>query len=195
MAIIPNSVAMTGGITFIVDHTTGFNSFTATAMEEAQIRSAPIASSLTSVTPPTTLPPTTPATWAPPVGVVPYLPPSPPSHRLFHHHHRTPHQPLPLSPPPPRPSLPLPSPPPRSPPSPSGAAHHRAPTTAAATSTMRRERERERRRRRRGSPRGGVGVEGGGEAHRGTHGVKNSSNDVDGGYGGSGKFRQPVALV
>ena len=64
MAIIPNSAAMAGGITFIVDQTTGFNSFTAMTMEEAQIRSAPIASSSTSAAAPTTLAmaPTTPTT-------------------------------------------------------------------------------------------------------------------------------------
>jgi len=57
---------------------------------------------------------------------------------------------------------------------------------------MHRERERARRR---GSPQGGVGVEGGGEAHRGTRGVEDGSNGIDGGCGEGGKFWQPVGLV
>jgi len=52
-----------------------------------------------------------------------------------------------------------------------------------------------RERARRGSPRGGVGVEGGGEAHRGTRGVEDGSNGVDDGYDGGGKFQQRVGLV
>jgi hypothetical protein len=56
MVIIPDSTAVADGLSFTVGQitwTTGVNSFTATATEEAQIRSASIMSS--SATAPTTL--------------------------------------------------------------------------------------------------------------------------------------------
>jgi hypothetical protein len=65
MVIIPDSAAVVDGLSFTVGQitwTTSVNSFSATATEEAQIRSAPTTSS--SATAPTTLAtaPTTPAT-------------------------------------------------------------------------------------------------------------------------------------
>jgi hypothetical protein len=65
MVIIPDSAAVVDGLSFTVGQitwTTGVNSFTATTMEEAQIRSASTTSS--SAMAPTTLvtAPTTPAT-------------------------------------------------------------------------------------------------------------------------------------
>jgi hypothetical protein len=65
MVIIPDSTAVVDGLSFTIGQitwTTGVNSFTATATEEAQIRSALTTSS--STTAPTTLAmaPTTPAT-------------------------------------------------------------------------------------------------------------------------------------
>jgi hypothetical protein len=65
MVIIPDSAAVEDGLSFTVGQitwTTGVNSFIATTMEEAQIRSALTTSSL--ATAPTTLAmdPTTPAT-------------------------------------------------------------------------------------------------------------------------------------